>query len=122
MIYIVGNTGCYNSYGMAIVLGLICRLESLELDACFELEEAIDELWRLWGSRFSVWEKIKTDFSENAQKLEKCRKVSEMYVIDLYSDFVKSFHIQRGQNGHLINDWNRGRGKICLKAYNHHCP
>jgi len=29
---------------MAIVLGLICRLESLELDACFELEEAIDEL------------------------------------------------------------------------------
>ena len=35
---------------------------------------------------------------------EKCRKVSEMCVIDIYSDFVKSFHIKRGQNGHLIND------------------
>jgi len=40
-------------------------------------------------------------------------------VIDIYSEFVKSFHIQRGQNGHLINDRNRGREKICLKAYNH---
>jgi len=29
---------------MAIILGLICRLESLEPDACLELEEAIDEL------------------------------------------------------------------------------
>jgi len=61
-------------------------------------------------------------FTENPQKLEKCRKVSEMCVIDLHSEFVKSFHIQRGQNGHLINDRNRGREKICLKAYNHHCP
>jgi len=29
---------------MTIVLGLICRTEPLEQDACFELEEAIDEL------------------------------------------------------------------------------
>jgi len=29
---------------MAIVLGLISRPELLEPDACFELEEAIDEL------------------------------------------------------------------------------
>jgi len=29
---------------MAIVLGLICRLELLEPDVCLELEEAIDEL------------------------------------------------------------------------------
>ena len=33
-----------DSYGMAIVLGLICRRESLEPDACIEQEEAIDEL------------------------------------------------------------------------------
>jgi len=53
---------------------------------------------------FQFERKENLDFTENAQKLEKCRKVSEMCVIDLYSDFVKSFHIQRGQNGHLIND------------------
>ena len=41
-----------------------------------------------------------------------------MCVIDFYRQFVKTFHIQRGQNGHLINDRNRGREKICLKAYN----
>jgi len=29
---------------MAIVLGLICRLELFERNACLELEEAIDEL------------------------------------------------------------------------------
>ena len=45
-----------------------------------------------------------------------------MCVTDIYSDFVKSFHIQRGQNRQLINDENRGREKICLKAYIHHCP
>jgi len=43
-------------------------------------------------------------FQRVCSKLEKCRKVSEMCVIDIYSDFVKSFHIKRGQNGHLIND------------------
>jgi len=40
--------------------------------------------------------------------------MNAMCVIDIYSVCVKSFHIQRGQNGHLINDWNRGRKKICL--------
>jgi len=45
-----------------------------------------------------------------------------MCVTDIYSDFVKSFHIQRGQNRQLINDEIRGREKICLKAYNHHSP
>jgi len=78
------------------------------------------EGFRVLGFQFE--RKSKLDFSEKAQKLEKCRKVSETCVTDLYSDFVKSFHIQRGQNGHLINDRNRGREKICLKAYNHHCP
>jgi len=34
---------------MAIVLGLICRLELLEPDACLELEEAIDELLKVLG-------------------------------------------------------------------------
>jgi len=29
---------------MAIILGLICRPEPLDPDACLELEEAIDEL------------------------------------------------------------------------------
>jgi len=39
---------------MAIVLGLIRRLELLEPEVCLELEEAIDELEGLKGSRFSV--------------------------------------------------------------------
>ena len=69
---------------------------------------------------FQFWRE--NNFSENAQNLKECRKVSEMCVTDIYSEFVKSFHIQRGQNRHLINDKNRGRDKICLKAYNHHCP
>ena len=56
------------------------------------------------------------------KKLESVGNVSEMCVTDIYSDFVKSFHIQRGQNRQLINDENKGREKICLKAYNHHCP
>jgi len=56
------------------------------------------------------------------KNLKSVEKVSETFVTDLYSDFVKSFHIQRRQNGHLINDENRGREKICFKAYNHHCP
>jgi len=59
---------------------------------------------------------------EYTHKLKSVEKVNEMCVIDLYSVFVKSFHIQRGQNGRLINDRNRGREKIYLKAYNHHCP
>jgi len=54
---------------------------------------------------------------EYTHKLKSVEKVSEMCVIDIYSLFVKSFHIQ-----YLINDRNRGREKICLKAYNHHCP
>ena len=58
-----------------------------------------------------------------AHKLKRVEKVNEMCVIDIYRvSFVKSFYIQRGQNGHLINDKNRGCEKICLKAYNHHCP
>ena len=39
-----------------------------------------------------------------AQKLESVGKVSELCVTDIYSEFVKSFHIQRGQNRQLIND------------------
>jgi len=46
----------------------------------------------------------KSNFQSNAQKLESEGKVSEMCVTDIYSDFVKSFHIQRGQNRQLIND------------------
>ena len=42
------------SSGMAIVLGFNCRLELLEPEVCLELEEAIDELEGLGGSRFSV--------------------------------------------------------------------
>jgi len=56
------------------------------------------------------------------KNLNQSRKQSEMCVIDIYSEFVKTFHIQRGQNRHLINEMNTGREKICLKAYNHHCP
>jgi len=36
--------------------------------------------------------------------MNQSRKQSEMCVIDIYSEFVKTFHIQRGQNRHLIND------------------
>jgi len=61
-------------------------------------------------------------FKVMLKNLKSVEKVSEMCVTDIYSDFVKSFHIQRGQNGQLINNKNRGREKICLKAYNHHCP
>ena len=57
-------------------------------------------------------EKIKSDFQSNAQKLESVGKVSELCVTDIYSEFVKSFHIQRGQNRQLINDENRGREKF----------
>jgi len=39
-------------------------------------------------------------------------KVSEMCVTDIYSDFVKSFNIQRGQNGQLINDKIEGARKF----------
>jgi len=46
----------------------------------------------------------KSNFQSNAQKLESVGKVSEMCVTDIYSDFVKSFHIQRRQNRQLIND------------------
>jgi len=78
------------------------------------------KVFRVLG--LSLMEKKKSDFQSNAQKFQSVEKVSEMCVTDIYSDFVKSFHIQRGQNGQLINDKNRGREKIYLKAYNHHCP
>ena len=74
---------------------------------------------------FQFERKRNFDFhKEYTHKLKSVEKVNEMCVIDIYiySVFVKSFHIQRGQNEHLINDRNRGREKICLKAYNHHCP
>jgi len=35
-----------------------------------------------------------------------------MCVTDIYSDFVKSFHIQRGQHRQLINDEIEGAGKF----------
>jgi len=56
----------------------------------------------------------KSDFQSNAQKLESVGKVSELCVTDIYSDFVKSFNIQRGQNRQFINDEIGGaRGVKC---------
>jgi len=46
------------------------------------------------------------------KNLKSVEKVSEMCVTNIYSVFVKSFHIQRGQNGQLINDENRGARKF----------
>ena len=34
-----------------------------------------------------------SDFKVTAQKLESVRKVSELCVTEIYSEFVKSFHI-----------------------------
>jgi len=51
-----------------------------------------------------VREDKKSDFQSNAQKLESVGKVSELCVTNIYSEFVKSFHIQRGQNRQLFND------------------
>jgi len=54
-------------------------------------------------------------FRVTTQKLESVRKVSELCVTDIYSEFVKSFHIQRGRE--------IGGARIfVLKAYNYHCP
>jgi len=51
-------------------------------------------------------------FRVTAQKLESVGKVSELCVTDIYSEFVKSFHIQRGQNRQLIHDEIGGAGKF----------
>jgi len=97
-------------------------LELLEPDVCLELEEAIDEQ-KVKGVLGFQFERKEIDFhKEYTHKLKSVEKVNKMCVIDIYSVFVTSFHIQRGQNRHLINDRNRGREKICLKAYNHYCP
>ena len=48
-----------------------------------------------------------------AHKLKSVEKVNEMCVIDIYRvSFIKSYHIQRGQNGHLINDKIEGARKF----------
>ena len=109
---------------MDIVLGLIMKPESLVPVTCFALEKAIDELNEGFGVLGFQFLREKRFFRVKLQKYESVEKMSELCVIDIYiySEFVKSFHIQRGQNRQLINDKNRGREKICLKAYNHHCP
>ena len=44
---------------------------------------------------FQFWRE--NNFTKSAQNLKECRKVSEICVTDIYSEFVKTFHIQRGQ-------------------------
>ena len=61
---------------------------------------------------FQFERKRNFDFTEYAHKLKRVEKVNEMCVIDIYRVFVKSFHIQRGQNGHLINDKIEGARKF----------
>jgi len=52
---------------------------------------------------FLVCEKRKNlIFRVTAQKLESVGKVSELCVTDIYTEFVKSFHIQRGQTNNSL--------------------
>ena len=63
---------------LEIILVSICwwkrRVYLITSKICFELEDAIDELW--WGfagSRFSVWEK-NFDSTKNSSQIEKCKE------------------------------------------------
>ena len=51
---------------------------------------------------FSLREEKILIFKVTAQKLESERKVSELCVTDIYCEFVKSFHIQRGQTNNSL--------------------
>ena len=87
----------------ALVPVLICKPEPLETFSCLELEDAIDEGWRFRVLRvFSLREEKILIFKVTAQKLESVRKVSELCVTDIYSEFFKSFHIQRGQTNNSL--------------------
>ena len=43
-----------------------------------------------------------SDFNVTAQKLESVGKVSQLCVTDIYSEFVKSFHILRRQTNNSL--------------------